>query len=122
MVAASNMEDLQMLQAELEKMKDGYPELFSKWIHLVNLTRQLQFKHHFMGSMLLDEKPGRYYPSTAEKSVLTLYKEEVQKLKMEPEFPVLRKLLSQYHETGFSKISRLSLGHPPESLVGVTIA
>ncbi|MBS2970989.1 hypothetical protein J9317_19790 [Metabacillus sp. KIGAM252] len=122
MVAISSIEQLKTLQADLEKMKEEHPGLFTQWIHLVNLTRQLQFKHHFMGSLLLDEEPGRYFPSSAKKSVILLYQKEAEKLKDDPDFPELKRILSHYHDTGFSKISRLSLGHPPESLVGVSIA
>ncbi|WP_338779028.1 hypothetical protein [Metabacillus sp. FJAT-52054] len=122
MVAISSIEQLKTLQADLEKLKEVHPGLFTQWIHLVNLTRQLQFKHHFMGSLLLDEEPGRYFPTSAKKSVILLYQKEAEKLKDDPDFPELKRILSHYHDTGFSKISRLSLGHPPESLVGVSIA
>ncbi|MTH54679.1 hypothetical protein GKZ89_14850 [Bacillus mangrovi] len=122
MVAVSSLEELKTMQDELKKVQAEHPGLYTKWLHLVNLTRQLQFKHHFMGTLLLDTEPGRYYPDAAKASVIRLYVEEAEKLKQDPQFHLLQAILRNHSEAGFSKISRLSLGHSPESLAGVSTA
>jgi hypothetical protein len=50
-----------------------------------------------------------------------LYKKELQKLKDDLDFPVLKQTFSEYRSTGYSKISQLILGMTPEALVGASI-
>ncbi|MDQ7860692.1 hypothetical protein RCO48_05120 [Peribacillus frigoritolerans] len=87
MITLSNVDELQASEAALEKIKYSYPELFNKLLHVVALTRALQFKYQFMGTLIMDENPNEYTPEFVMPSVIELYIEEVQKLKDDPKYP-----------------------------------
>lgn len=119
MIAISNLEDLHSIKEALERINKYQPNLFEKWLHVINLTRQLQFRYHYMGCLLTNEDPGRFVPKCAP-SVLSLYKSEIAKLKEDKEAETLLQLLHDYSKVGYSQISLLTLNQNPESLVGVS--
>jgi hypothetical protein len=120
MITLSNVDELQASEAALEKIKYSYPELFNKLLHVVALTRALQFKYQFMGTLIMDENPNEYTPEFVMPSVIELYIEEVQKLKDDPNIQVLLQTFSQNKNIGYAKISMLVLGKSPESLLGAS--
>ncbi|MEC0275163.1 MULTISPECIES: hypothetical protein [Peribacillus] len=120
MITLSNVGELQASEAALEKIKGSYPELFNKLLHVVALTRALQFKYQFMGTLIMDENPNEYTPEFVMPSVIELYIEEVQKLKDDPNIQVLLQTFSQSKNIGYAKISMLVLGKSPESLLGAS--
>jgi hypothetical protein len=120
MITLSNVDELQASEAALEKIKYSYPELFDKLLHVVALTRALQFKYQFMGTLIMDENPSEYTPEFVMPSVIELYIEEVQKLKDDPNIQVLLQTFSQNKNIGYAKISMLVLGKSPESLLGAS--
>ncbi|MEB2630302.1 hypothetical protein SOP94_17755 [Peribacillus frigoritolerans] len=120
MITLSNVDELQASEAALEKIKYSYPELFNKLLHVVALTRALQFKYQFMGILIMDENPNEYTPEFVMPSIIELYIEEVQKLKDDPNIQVLLQTFSQSKNIGYAKISMLVLGKSPESLLGAS--
>jgi hypothetical protein len=120
MITLSNVDELQASEAALEKIKYSYPELFNKLLHVVALTRALQFKYQFMGTLIMDENPNEYTPEFVMPSIIELYIEEVQKLKDDPNIQVLLQTFSQSKNIGYAKISMLVLGKSPESLLGAS--
>ena len=50
MITLSSVDELQTAETELEKIKNSYPELFNKLLHVVGLTRAFQFKYQYMGT------------------------------------------------------------------------
>lgn len=120
MITLSNVDELQASEAALEKIKYSYPELFNKLLHVVALTRALQFKYQFMGTLIMDENPNEYTPEFVMPSIIKLYIEEVQKLKDDPNIQVLLQTFSQSKNIGYAKISMLVLGKSPESLLGAS--
>lgn len=120
MITLSNVDELQASEAALEKIKCSYPELFNKLLHVVALTRALQFKYQFMGTLIIDENPNEYTPEFVMPSIIELYIEEVQKLKDDPNIQVLLQTFSQSKNIGYAKISMLVLGKSPESLLGAS--
>ncbi|MEB2490891.1 hypothetical protein P9443_22735 [Peribacillus frigoritolerans] len=120
MITLSNVDELQASEAALEKIKYSYPELFNKLLHVVALTRALQFKYQFMGTLIMDENHNEYTPEFVMPSVIELYIEEVQKLKDDPNIQVLLQTFSQSKNIGYAKISMLVLGKSPESLLGAS--
>jgi hypothetical protein len=121
MITLSSIDELKDTEEALEKLKKDYPDLFEKLLDMVFLTRAFQFKYHYLGCLIMNEDPGAYTPEFAYGSVLKLYKKELQKLKDDLNFPVLKQTFSEYRNTGYSKISQLVLGMTPESLVGASI-
>lgn len=120
MITLSNVDELQASEAALEKIKYSYPELFTKLLHVVALTRALQFKYQFMGTLIMDENPNEYTPEFVMPSIIELYIEEVQKLKDDPNIQVLLQTFSQSKNIGYAKISMLVLGKSTESLLGAS--
>ncbi|YCI77750.1 hypothetical protein M1D47_03655 [Bacillus sp. R1-10] len=120
MITLSNVDELQASEAALEKIKYSYLELFNKLLHVVALTRALQFKYQFMGTLIMDENPNEYTPEFVMPSIIELYIEEVQKLKDDPNIQVLLQTFSQSKNIGYAKISMLVLGKSPESLLGAS--
>ena len=120
MITLSNVDELQASEAALEKIKYSYPELFNKLLHVVALTRALQFKYQFMGTLIMDENPNQYTTEFVMPSIIELYIEEVQKLKDDPNIQVLLQTFSQSKNIGYAKISMLVLGKSPESLLGAS--
>ncbi|WP_191559758.1 hypothetical protein [Metabacillus idriensis] len=121
MITLSSINELNDTKVALEKLKKDYPDLFQKLLDMVFLTRAFQFKYHYLGCLIMNEDPGANTPKFANGSVLKVYKRELQKLKDDLDFPVLKQTFSEYKSTGYSKISQLVLGTAPESLVGATI-
>ncbi|WP_285768735.1 hypothetical protein [Peribacillus sp. SI8-4] len=120
MITLSSVDELRATEAALWKVKYSYPKLFNKLFHLVALTRALQFKYHFMGTLLMDENHNEYTPEFVTPSVTNLYIEEVKKVKDDPDFHILVQIFSESRNIGYAKISMLVLGKSPESLLGAS--
>jgi hypothetical protein len=121
MITLSSINELKATNEAIEKLKKDYPTLLEKLLDVIKLTHTFQFKYHYMGCLLMDEAPDKYTPNFVYGSVLRLYKNELQKLKDDNEFNVLKQFLSTFKSTGYAKISLLILGKTPESLVGSSI-
>lgn len=120
MVTLSSVDELQTAEKEVENIKNSYPELFKKILHVVGLTRAFQFKYQYMGCLIMDENPNDYAPEFVMPSVISLYKAEIQKLKDDPSIQILRKTFANYESIGYAKVSMLVLGQSPESLIGAS--
>jgi hypothetical protein len=118
----ASINDLETTKLDIEQLKGTYPELYERFVHLIHLTRQLQFKFHYMGSLLLDKKSDKYSPNCKDEFVINLYKKEINALKEVLGFSVLKQLLSNNsQEIGYANICRLALGEAPRTLVGASI-
>ena len=120
MVTLSSVDELQMAEIELENIKDSYPELFKKLLHVVGLTRAFQFKYQYMGSLIMDEDERDSPLEFVMPSVISLYKAEIRKLKDDPSIHILRRTFTSYESIGYAKLSMLVLGQSPESLTGAS--
>lgn len=60
----------------------------------------------------MDEDAGQCTPNFVG-SVLRLYKKELQKLKENQNYKILKQTFSEYKNTGYAKISLLVLGQDP---------
>ncbi|WP_347860854.1 hypothetical protein U0355_09070 [Salimicrobium sp. PL1-032A] len=119
MVAGLNQ--LYDVKEDLDKLKQNNPDLAEQLVHVVSLTRQLQLKYGYMGSLLLDEDLPEYEPKFLRGSVLHLYQQQVQQLKEHPDIDRLTSLLEKHKDIGDSKIFMLALGAKPELLQGSEI-
>lgn len=118
----ASMSDLQTTKLAVEEFKVSYPDLFDRFVHLINLTRQLQFKFHYMGCLLLNASPDKYSPKCIDQFVVDLYKKELNDLKEARGFSALKQLLADnFQEIGYANICKLALGETPKSLVGASI-
>lgn len=119
MVAGLNQ--LYDVKEDLDKLKLKYPELSEQLVHVVSLTRQLQLKYGYMGSLLMDEDLPAYEPKFLRGSVLHLYQQEVQKLKDHSDIDQLTQVMQKHKDINDSKIFLLTLGAKPELLQGSAI-
>ncbi|MCP3028122.1 hypothetical protein [Halobacillus sp. A5] len=120
-VMLAGLNDIYRAKEDLEEIKLQYAGLYEQLHHVVSLTRQLQIKYGYMGSLLRDEDLPGYQPQFVRESILTLYQREVQKLKDLSEFKELQVLMKKHSKVGDSKLFLLILGAKPELLQGSTI-
>ena len=120
MVTFTSLNELTESSRALEELKKDYPDLFVKFLDVVNLTRAFQFKYHYLGALLMDKDPGEDKPKFVYGSVLRLYKREIQKLKDDADFHVLKQFFVLNKNRDCTKICLLALGMTPDSLVGTS--
>ncbi|XXM70560.1 hypothetical protein ACQ0QQ_12610 [Lysinibacillus sphaericus] len=116
-----SLHDLNDAKKDVESLKHEYPELNEQLVHVVSLTRQLQLKYGYMGSLLRDKELPDYEPRFVRGSILTLYQQEVRKLKDHPQIIQLKELMKRHRNISDSKLFLLILGAKPELLQGSTI-
>ena len=117
----AGMNELHEAKKDVEALKQDYPELNEQLIHVTSLTRQLQLKYGYMGSLLRDKELPDYEPQFVRDSILSLYQEEVQKLKAHPNIVQLKDIMKKHRQISDSKLFLLILGAKPELLQGSTI-
>jgi hypothetical protein len=117
----AGMNELHEAKKDVESFKQEYPELNEQLVHVVSLTRQLQLKYGYMGSLLRDKELPDYEPKFVRGSILSLYQEEVQKLKENPNIVQLKDIMKKHRQISDSKLFLLILGAKPELLQGSTI-
>jgi hypothetical protein len=117
----AGMNELHEAKKDVELLKQEYPELNEQLVHVASLTRQLQLKYGYMGSLLRDQDLPDYEPQFVRGSILSLYQEEVQKLKENPNIVQLKDIMKKHRQISDSKLFLLILGAKPELLQGSTI-
>lgn len=121
MVIATSYNELKNAQLAIENFNAAKPSIYQKFINIINLTRQFQFGYQYMGSLLMDEDPGKFQPQAQDGYVLSVYQGEIEKLKSDNKFQELKQLLIRYKQISYANISRLALGENPKALVGPTV-
>ena len=121
MVTASNYTQLKNAQIAIEKLQVTKPSIYKKFINIVKLTRQLHCGYQYMGSVIMDEDPSDFYPGSMDDYVLSVYQQEIEKLKTDDKFLELKHLLNKYKQISYANISKLALGENPQALVGPTL-
>jgi hypothetical protein len=120
LITLSSIDELNETKKAVEQLKKEFPNLFKRLSDLVNLTRAFRFEYQYLGCLITEEDSTEYVPKFVHESVLRLYKRELQKLKADVDFPVVKQTYNEFRRIGFSKISLLVLGMNPESLVGAS--
>ncbi|MGG3915429.1 hypothetical protein [Rossellomorea vietnamensis] len=117
----AGMNELHEAKKDVEALKQDYPELNEQLVHVTSLTRQLQLKYGYMGSLLRDKELPDYEPQFVRDSILSLYQAEVRKLKAHPNIVQLKDIMKKHRQISDSKLFLLILGAKPELLQGSTI-
>ncbi|SDN28896.1 hypothetical protein SAMN04488137_3940 [Fictibacillus solisalsi] len=120
MITLVSHNELKAAKEELENIERSCPDLYEKWVHIINLTRALQFKYQYMGALIMNEDCRRYAPEFCQESVVRLYKSELEKLTADENIDTLREMISKFNNAGYAKISLLAIGRSPESLMGTS--
>ncbi|MGP7818835.1 hypothetical protein [Niallia sp. 01092] len=118
MLVTSSFSELMNAKSEIDELKETMPIIYDNFLHVINLTRQLQFKFQYMGCLIMDEEPNEFLPNVQDDYVLALYQREIEKLKVESKFLDLKRLLADYEKIGYANLSALVMGKSPEVLVG----
>ena len=121
MITLSSTNQILAAKKAVEQCKAGHPEAFTILLHMINLTRALQFKYQYMGSLITGEDVSACKPAFTERSVLQLYLREMHELLDHPDSEAIRSLFKEYEEIGFARLALLALGKQPESLSGSLI-
>lgn len=119
MIALTSLENLYQTKKASEQLKNNYPEAFEKLLHLISLTRQLQFRYQYMGCLLTGEDYSKYSPKHTRKSIINLYLQEVNNIKNVDNDAALKQFFSNNKECGYDNISKLVIGTSPEFLKGI---
>ncbi|QTM98806.1 hypothetical protein ERJ70_05540 [Sediminibacillus dalangtanensis] len=117
----ASLTEIYQAKADIEQLKQQKPELYEQLLHVVSLTRQLQIKYGYLGSLLMEESTPKYQPKFVRESVLSLYLEEVEKLKKHQDIGLVRDIIERNRQVSESKICLLLLGAKPELLQGSMI-
>lgn len=118
MLTTSSFNDLLYAKKAFDELEATEPGIYQKFINIIQLTRQLQFRSQYMGALIMDEAPGKYRPEVHNDYVLNVYQQEVENLKTDQHAADLKQLLTTYKQIGYANISRLVLGKSPSFLVG----
>lgn len=117
----TSFSDLLQAKKALDDMQAQKPALFHRFINVIQLTRQLQYRFQYMGSLIMEEDTSKYEPSHQHDYVLSVYQKEVSKLKEDQNAQALQELFTNYKKLGYANISRLALGTNPRILVGPVV-
>lgn len=117
-----SIQELKEAQASVQHFKAEYPDTFSRLLHLVNLTRQLQFKYEYLCGLMLGKEAlaAHYAPHFVQKSIIDLYKSEIEKIhNYSAGLDVLEQIMRRHREIGYENFCLLIRGKSPEDIKGV---
>ncbi|CAM3065330.1 hypothetical protein [Sporolactobacillus spathodeae] len=118
----SSIQDLKSAQTALEAFKENYPNTFYRLLHLVNFTRQLQFKYEYLCGLMLGKESyaSHFAPHFVQRSIIDLYKSEIEKIHNHPEgLQTLEQLMLAHQEIGYENFCLLVRGKTPEEIKGI---
>ncbi|GAA0431784.1 MAG: hypothetical protein ACQEWU_18615 [Bacillota bacterium] len=118
MIITSSYQDLLHAKQAIAKFKEDKPAVYQRFVHVIQLTRQLQFNFQYMGCLIMDEDAKKFRPAVQDEYILNVYNTEIEKLKEDQRVNDLKQLLHAYKQIGYSNLSGLVLGKKPISLVG----
>ncbi|MFC3886329.1 hypothetical protein ACFOU2_23710 [Bacillus songklensis] len=121
MLVSANYDDLKDAKIAIENLSETKPSIYHIFLNIIELTRQLNYGYQYMGALLMDEDPSEFKPIGPDDYVLSVYHQEIEKLKKDEKFPELKKLLKEYKQVSYANISKLALGEPPKELAGPTV-
>ncbi|WP_408009802.1 hypothetical protein ACJROX_05750 [Pseudalkalibacillus sp. A8] len=119
MIALTSLHKLQQIKEKIEVIKMDNPDVYRDILHLISLTRQLQFRYQYLACLLTEEDAGSHYPNFTKQSVIDLYVHEVNRIKATDHNKITLELFSKNKECGYDKICLLFLGISPEKLKGI---
>lgn len=122
MLITSSFSELMNAKKAIDELKVSKPIIYQKFVNIIQLTRQLQFRSQYMGDLIMGETLSNHRPVVQDNYVLKVYMKEVEALKSEDHIADLKQLLVAYKEIGYANISKLVLGKSPSVLVGPRIA
>src|SRR5699024_12704412 len=96
MITTSSFSELMQAKNAIEVLKEERPSVYKKFVHIIHLTYQLQFKFQYMGYLIIDDESHKHSPKVQDDYVLSVYQTEIKKLKAYNEHINLKKLITAY--------------------------
>lgn len=121
MLVTANYDDLKYAKIAIENLCATKPSIYQKFLNIIELTRRFNYGYEYMGSLLMDEDSSHFKPIAQDDYVLSVYHQEIDKLKNDPKFLEIKQLLKEYHPVSYANISKLALGENPIELAGPTV-
>ncbi|MFT8871539.1 MAG: hypothetical protein ABF868_04515 [Sporolactobacillus sp.] len=118
----SSIQKLKEAQTAFLTYKQSHADAFERLLHLVNLTRQMQFKYDYLCGLLLNDRAyaDRFMPHFVQRSIIDLYENEVKKMSQFSQATVdLQNLLHAHQTIGFENLCLLIRGKTPEEIKGI---
>ncbi|RYL94103.1 hypothetical protein ABNN70_04355 [Sporolactobacillus sp. Y61] len=122
MKTISSIQELRDAEVDVDKFKDHYPNTYYRLLHLVNFTRQLQFKYEYLCGLIRgnDQYAEHFAPHFVQRSIIDLYKSEIEKIHKHPEgLAALEKVMDAHREIGYENFCLLVRGKTPEEIKGL---
>lgn len=121
MLVTSSIDELLQEQDAIEELKRTKPTCYQRFLNIIRLTRQLQFGFQYMGCLLMDEDTEAFRPTSPDDYVLSVYQQEINRLKADGIAEELHTLLDSSKPLSYSVICKLMLGENPKTLVGPAV-
>ncbi|WP_163538015.1 hypothetical protein [Gracilibacillus sp. YIM 98692] len=121
MIISTNIQELYQAKHAINQLKSENPISYQKFIHAIQLTRQLQYGFQYMGCLLNGDDPSNFSPTDQDSYVLTIYEQEINKLKYDRDFDAVKRLLESHKHVSYDYICKLILGEQPEMLAGPAV-
>ncbi|SFL53333.1 hypothetical protein SAMN04487943_10297 [Gracilibacillus orientalis] len=118
MLISANKKNLQDVQYAIQDLKAEDPAQFVQFKNVISLTRQLQYSFQYLGCLIMDEDASEFSPEVQNSYVLSIYQQEIDKLKKEYCLDKVQQLLATYQEVSYHHICKLILGKEMEMLIG----
>lgn len=116
----ANKNTIDTIHTELNRIKVEFPELYGRIEHVSSFARQLQVKYRYLADLIAEED-NEPEPKFIKASVLALLVDEVEKLRITPEFEEFLHLLKNNNHDDAPEIFLLILGARPETVVNNAI-
>ncbi|PAE29018.1 hypothetical protein [Oceanobacillus profundus] len=118
MLITTNLKELISAKEAIDELGHTKPELFQRFINVIQLTRQLQFNYQYLGCLIMDENPDECKPSIHNTYAFSVFEQEIEKLKADTTIIELQYLLASNKRIGYANLCKLVIGENPRFLVG----
>lgn len=120
----SEMEKLQQIKTNLSQLQVHSPELYLKLEYIASLTRQLSIHYKYLGLLMFSEDAyviQENRPTLIRDSVLSLYEQEVEKVKSNEAFNDFYGMIQNFQDIAYSQVFLIILGAEPSFVFHNTI-
>lgn len=120
----SEMEKLQQIKTNLSQLQVHSPELYLKLEYIASLTRQLSIHYKYLGLLMFSEDAyviEENRPTLIRDSVLSLYEQEVEKVKNNEAFNDFCGMIQNFQNIAYSQVFLIILGAEPSFVFHNTI-
>ena len=121
MLVSANYDDLKDAKNAMDNLSATKPSIYQQFLNIIELTRQLNFGYEYMGALIMDEDSSQFKPTAQDNYVLSIYHQEIEKIKKDEKFNEIKQLLKEYQQVSYANISKLALGRNPKELTGPTV-